>query len=117
MSESRPSETPKRKAPKSAFKPGQSGNPGGRPKAVRELLEVARAACPETLAYLVRVRDDEGEETRARLEAGKILLAYGLGAPPKQPEADPIESMSDDELVSKVREVLATRADQAGGVQ
>lgn len=68
---------------KYGFQPGKSGNPGGRPKQVKEFLEAFRKEVPASLALAVRVRDDVGEETKVRLEAAKFICAYGLGAPPK----------------------------------
>jgi hypothetical protein len=39
--------TPKRKAPKTAWKPGQSGNPNGRPKAGKSFAERIRESLSE----------------------------------------------------------------------
>lgn len=37
------------------FKKGTSGNPGGRPKEVRELKELARSSVPEAIRYAQRL--------------------------------------------------------------
>ena len=37
------------------FRPGQSGNPGGRPKVVGELQELARRYTPEVIEELARL--------------------------------------------------------------
>jgi hypothetical protein len=66
-----------------SFKPGTSGNPGGRPKipmAVREALE---AATPKAIAFLARILDDENEKTSDRIRAAEALLDRGLGKPPQ----------------------------------
>lgn len=58
MSELRRPETKKRRAPKTAFKPGQSGNPGGQSKEKRAFLDRLRAddadACYAAFMSLVR---------------------------------------------------------------
>ena len=51
-SENRPKQT-KRKAPKTAWKKGQSGNPGGRPKEVAQVKALARQHCEEAIQTLV----------------------------------------------------------------
>lgn len=99
---------------------GTSLNPGGRPKAVRELLAVARESVPEALALANRFVADEEMDARVRLEAAKLLLSYGLGSPPKLDDLDEdaaslrarFESMSDDDLE---QEYLRLLAKEAGG--
>lgn len=66
------------------WKPGQSGNPGGRPKQVRELLELARTSVPKAFALAKELMADPGEDSRVRLEAAKFLTSYGIGAPPRE---------------------------------
>lgn len=73
----------KKTAPGRPWKKGQSGNPHGRPKKVRELLERARASVPKAIEYAERLLDDEEADERLRLDAAKFLASYGLGGPPK----------------------------------
>ena len=70
------------------FQPGESGNPGGRPKAVRELLAMARENVAASFELAVKLRDDEDQDARVRLEAAKFITSYGLGPPPKETPAD-----------------------------
>ena len=79
MSESR--QKTGRPAPRTAFKPGQSGNPGGRPKIPSDVREAIRAACPAAIKLLVKVMKDEEEKTAYRLDAAKTLLDRGYGKP------------------------------------
>ncbi|MBR0034647.1 MAG: hypothetical protein IJP54_03115 [Synergistaceae bacterium] len=79
MSESR--QKTGRPAPRTAFKPGQSGNPGGRPKIPEDVREATRAACPAAIKLLVKVMKDEEEKTAYRLDAAKTLLDRGYGKP------------------------------------
>lgn len=61
------------------FKPGSCPNPGGRPKAERNVVEAARAAgerCVEVLTDLL-----EDPDKRVRIEAAKALLDRAYGKP------------------------------------
>jgi hypothetical protein len=70
---------PKKPAPSSAWKKGQSGNPGGRKPIPRDVLEMARAACPEAVQRLVTaMREDCG---KVAVTAAVALLNRAYGAP------------------------------------
>src|SRR5205823_2700503 len=74
MSENRPQQ-PKQPAPRTAFKPGQSGNPGGRPRELKEVREAARehtAEAIERLAHWMR-----SDDPRASPAAAQALLDRG----------------------------------------
>ena len=94
---------------------GSSGNPGGRPKAVRELLDMARASVPKALALAAAFMDDDRLDPRIRLESAKFLASYGLGTPHKQlddhneEERRMLAAMSDLEIEDRAREILSTR--------
>jgi hypothetical protein len=74
----------KRKAPKTAFKPGQSGNPGGRPK----LRELVRERCASAVDELVVAAWEA--EVRSQgpdwVKCSELLAAYGIGKPSSAPE-------------------------------
>ena len=68
---------PKRKAPKTAWKPGQSGNPGGRKPTHPELRALLLEHAPEAirrLAYIVQY----GSEKESRMAAEGIIDRAGL---------------------------------------
>ena len=59
------------------FRPGQSGNPGGRPKAERNVRELAQQHTAEAVEALVDVvRTGKPAE---RVQAATVLLDRGLG--------------------------------------
>lgn len=76
------SATPQNRKADGRFLGGVSGNPGGRPKQVRELLELAREACPAAIELAKSYMGDAELDPRVRLEAAKLLMSYGLGKPP-----------------------------------
>ena len=69
--------TGKRKANKTSWKPGQSGNEGGRPKAT-EAQQIARemkaSAQPVVVGYLISVVEDEDADEKDRIAAAKVLI-------------------------------------------
>jgi hypothetical protein len=71
------------------WKPGQSGNPSGRPRSLREVRDICREACPDgarALAEIIRDRDENGKlrETDGRVVAVVVqtLFTWGYGKPP-----------------------------------
>jgi len=85
------------------FRPGQSGNPKGRPPGGTSLAERIRAKCGDNGDAYVDILHDiainEDEPTRFRIDAVKILLDRGFGKPPQEINiTSGVASMSDDEL-------------------
>jgi hypothetical protein len=60
------------------IRPGQSGNPGGRPKVIGEVRDLARqytSLAVETLAHIM----EHGDKDAARVAAALALLDRGWG--------------------------------------
>ncbi len=108
--ENRPEQTRpgKRKAPRTAWKKGQSGNPGGRPKEVAEVRDLSRQYTEEAIQTLVTLMQSAKLE-RTRLAAASELLDRGYGRPPQAVdlggpiqivnyEAERLAKLTDDEL-------------------
>lgn len=62
-----------------AWKPGQSGNPGGRPKENAEVKALARTHCVTAVEKLAALMDSHDEKTR--IAACNSILDRGLGKP------------------------------------
>ena len=66
------------------FQPGQSGNPGGRPKKTSaELKAVARMKklTPHAVDVVVEILDNEKASLYARLQAAEIIFNRAMGRP------------------------------------
>jgi hypothetical protein len=63
------------------FKKGQSGNPGGRPKILADVRELARAHTVSAMNALVQIVEDESGPAAARVAAANSLLDRGYGKP------------------------------------
>ncbi len=63
------------------FRPGVSGNPGGRPAQLAEVTELARARTPKVIEALYGIVLDPDQPTGARVSAAQVLLDRGYGRP------------------------------------
>src|SRR5207248_565620 len=94
----RPSEQERYRVAKSrtSFHPGESGNPGGRPKGLeRYTREKVGDDGNKLVDFWIGILDDEDAAMRDRLEASKLLAVRGFGQPAQllefTPETGPIE--------------------------
>jgi hypothetical protein len=69
------------------FTKGQSGNPGGRPRALREVEDAAREYTTDALATLARICTDTAAPPAAQVAAANALLDRGWGKPKQAVEA------------------------------
>lgn len=102
------------------FKKGApSPNPGGFRKVRKDLINLARESVPDAFAVAREILLNAEAPNRDRLDAGKFLTAYGLGAPPKNLDeetaqgADEMGKLTVDELRSLARQSLADDASKA----
>jgi len=87
----------------SRFKKGQSGNPGGKPKELKEIQLEARKLSPTALKTLAHI-SEHGKSESARIEASKAILDRAFGRPPQAlehsgPDGGPmqLEDVTDDQ--------------------
>ena len=79
------------------FRKEESGNPGGRPKVLGEIQELARQHAPSAIAELARLALKAKSET-ARIAAIRELLDRGYGRPRQAmevsaPAGDPLDPL------------------------
>lgn len=63
------------------FEKGRSGNPGGRPKEVAEVRELARQKTTQAVDTLTEIMQDVNAPAAARVSAANALLDRGFGRP------------------------------------
>lgn len=61
------------------FRPGQSGNPGGRPKTTALLRQMAQDQAEANVRALVEIRDNKRASASARIAAIRELFDRGFG--------------------------------------
>ena len=91
------------------FQKGQSGNPGGRPKALREVEEVARSHSPLALKTLAEIAKNEDAPPAARVSAASILLDRAWGKPAQTIHAKHSEEGEPSELTDEQLTNIARR--------
>lgn len=74
---------PKRRGPGKPFAKGQSGNPGGRPKEVAEVRELARDHTETAVNTLVSIMTNGEQPAAARVRASEVILDRGYGRAPQ----------------------------------
>jgi Family of unknown function (DUF5681) len=106
------------------FKKGQSGNPGGRPKVVAEVRELARAHTGEAVQTLVSIMTNHKAAPAARVSAANALLDRGYGKPPQHITGEnapryvallPEPCKTAEEWVAKCGGSMAEKSGSSGG--
>jgi hypothetical protein len=91
------------------FKPGQSGNPGGRPKENEEIKRLALKHCPKAIKRLAELMDDPN--SRTAVAACDAILDRGIGRPAQSISHSGMIAATHEELLKQ----LDSQSDDADG--
>ncbi len=84
---------------------GTSGNPGGRPKEVAEVRELARQHTIEAIETLVEIMR-HGSPDRVRVEAARVLLDRAWGRPTEHVELQGPRIVLDEKVARDIGAAL-----------
>src|SRR5215203_57929 len=85
---------------KIGFQPGQSGNPGGKPKKLAELVDLARSLAPDAIKALHEIAV-HGRSEKCRIVAAVALLDRGFGKPKVA-----AESQADRPILHRIEKII-----------
>src|SRR4051794_10690210 len=106
------------------FARGVSGNPGGRPRSIAKVEELAREHTEAAVATLAAIMTDGHAPASSRVAAASVLLDRGWGRARSEvtiSDTPDVRSLSDLELdaviVTELRQLLATADVESGDEQ
>ena len=83
---------------------GRSGNPGGRPKEIGHVRELARQHTDDAIQTLVEVMNNAQENSRARVAAAEALLDRGWGRPDSSVNVSSTVSITHEQALATLME-------------
>jgi hypothetical protein len=98
---------------------GVSGNPNGRPKVPRNVVEMARAASPEAIEALISIMRNKEAMPSARASAANSILDRAWGKPVQMNvnvNTETIDGLTDEELSGYLSALRADVAEEASAI-
>jgi hypothetical protein len=109
---------PPGKNPGRRFKPGQSGNPAGKPKVIIEVVQAARERTVQAIETLEKIMLDPKATGSARVSAAVAILERGWGKAPQTMTVKrdgEFKDLSDAELIAFATGAAEGHAQTNGG--
>ncbi|MDX2105764.1 MAG: DUF5681 domain-containing protein [Candidatus Melainabacteria bacterium] len=85
------------------FKPGQSGNPSGRPKESYRISDLAKEHTEKALECLVEIMTNPRASSSARVHAACAVLDRAWGKPPQFVQNENV-NLTYQDLINEIRE-------------
>jgi hypothetical protein len=89
------------------FAPGQSGNPGGRPRLPDDVKQLARGYTREAILTAAEIMQNPEETGTTRMTAVNTLLDRGWGKPSQHLTVDTFGDLSDADLRAELAAAIA----------
>lgn len=98
-----------------AWAKGESGNPGGRPKGMKEVQEAARKHTADAIKTLADIAKDVEMSAGARVSAAEALLDRGWGKAPQTLEIEGINQLPEHVIDALLAAFDVIEAEGLGG--
>ncbi len=106
--------TPPKKVPGRPWKPGQSGNPSGRPAKDARIIKLADNWTEKSVETLVEIMSDPEARNSDRRESARLLLAYAHGHPRTMREVELNATLSITDAYLEALKEVNERIDRPG---